>query len=192
MHSDYNALSDEKTSVSDYPSNLHKAIMKRIRETNKDTINDDFIMKVWTSLEPESIRASNLFLDKPNTLVRNRMMLRGIDLGICNGMSLKEIKEKHPDEYSKYISSAYNYRFPRGESYYDLSTRLEAVMMDLEREEKAVLIIASPSVLRCFYAYIALAPLSRRVIPSLSFSHAYFIELTPTAYGCIEKKFPVF
>ncbi|PVU95864.1 hypothetical protein BB561_001527 [Smittium simulii] len=184
-------LSEEGTQ---YANKLRENVLERINALNCENpehSSDNISLKIWSSLETKSIQTAEPFLSDANLTVRNRMMLREIDLGICNGLSLKDIKEKYPDEFAKYSANPYYHRYPRAESYYDLSTRLEAVIMDLEREESDVLIIASASVLRCIYAYFALNPFSRRVIPSLSFPQLWFIELTPTAYGCVEKKFPL-
>ena len=46
-----------------------------------------------------------------------------------------------------------NYRYPRGESYLDIISRLEGVIFEMERQKTPLLIIAHQAVLRCLYAY---------------------------------------
>ena len=50
-------------------------------------------------------------------------------------------------------SAQLNYRYPRGESYLDIISRLESVIFEMERQKGPLLIIAHQAVLRCLYAY---------------------------------------
>ncbi|OLY78070.1 6-phosphofructo-2-kinase/fructose-2,6-bisphosphatase 3 [Smittium mucronatum] len=153
---------------------------------------NEIALKVWTAPNRSSVQAGVPFEEDQNVLVRKRMMLKQRDVGVYNGFKPQEIKESNPEEYEKYTLNPYYHRFQMGESYYDLSTRLEAIILDLERETCDVLIIACSSVLRCLYAYYSPIPFSQSVVPSLSFSSSNIIELTPGAYGIVEKKLPVF
>ena len=58
--------------------------------------------------------------------------LNEIDAGVCEGLTYTEIKEKYPQEYNMRQNNKYYYRYPMGESYYDLVVRLEPVIMELE------------------------------------------------------------
>jgi 6-phosphofructo-2-kinase/fructose-2,6-biphosphatase 4 len=51
-----------------------------------------------------------------------------INPGVIDGMSVAEIKEKYPDEYEKSLTEPYAHRYPRAESYHDLSVRLEPII----------------------------------------------------------------
>ncbi|OMJ23312.1 6-phosphofructo-2-kinase/fructose-2,6-bisphosphatase 3 [Smittium culicis] len=178
--------------IIEYSKKLHSAVMRRINEINPqndNTTNTKLI--VWTSPSQSSVQAATAFENEINVLLRKRMMLKQRNQGIFNGLNPDEIKSKNPEEYLKYLENPYYHRYPMAESYYDLSTRLEAIILDLERETSNVLIIAPSSVLRCLYAYFAPVSFSHSVIPSLSFSTSNVIELTPGAYGCAEKKIPL-
>jgi len=65
-----------------------------------------------------------------------------IDAGICDGMTYEAIAATMPEEYSARARDKYNYRYPRGESYRDLTHRLEPVIMELMRQKGPVLIIS--------------------------------------------------
>ena len=60
------------------------------------------------------------------------LALNEIDAGVCEGLSYEEIKAKYPTEYAQRRENKYYYRYPMGESYYDLVVRLEPVIMELE------------------------------------------------------------
>jgi len=68
--------------------------------------------------------------------------LREIEVGICDGMTYDQVKEKFPEEYSARERDKLNYRYPRGESYLDIINRLEPVIYEMERQKGPLLIIA--------------------------------------------------
>jgi 6-phosphofructo-2-kinase / fructose-2,6-biphosphatase 2 len=78
--------------------------------------------------------------------------LNEIDAGICEGMTYEEIAAKYPDEFAMRDQDKYHYRYPGGESYQDLVSRLEPVIMELERQE-SVLVVCHQAVMRCILAY---------------------------------------
>lgn len=67
--------------------------------------------------------------------------------------------------------------------------RLEACIMELEREKNDVLIIAHETVLRCLYAYLFDRP--DQEIPSIHIPRNYLIEIKPSAYGCRETRLEI-
>lgn len=66
------------------------------------------------------------------------------------------------------------------QSYHDLAVRLEPIILELEREQNDLLIIAHESVLRVLYAY--LMHCSTMEIPNLKFPRDEIIEIIPAAY----------
>jgi len=66
------------------------------------------------------------------------------------------------------------------QSYHDLAVRLEPIILELEREQNDLLIIAHESVLRVLYAY--LMHCSTRDIPKLKFPRDEIIEIIPASY----------
>ena len=67
-------------------------------------------------------------------------------------MTYEEIAAKYPDEFAMRDQDKYHYRYPGGESYQDLVSRLEPVIMELERQE-SVLVVCHQAVMRCILAY---------------------------------------
>lgn len=75
------------------------------------------------------------------------------------------------------------------QSYHDLAVRLEPIILELEREQNDLLIIAHESVLRVLYAY--LMHCSTMDIPSLKFPRDKIIEIIPAAYQNEAKRIPI-
>lgn len=54
--------------------------------------------------------------------------LREIEVGVCDGLSYDQVKESFPNEYKAREQDKLRYRYPRGESYMDIISRLESVI----------------------------------------------------------------
>ncbi|HVW27178.1 MAG TPA: 6-phosphofructo-2-kinase/fructose-2,6-bisphosphatase [Polyangiaceae bacterium] len=116
-------------------------------------------------------------------------ILDEIDAGVCDGMTYLEIKAGMPDEFAARAADKFRYRYPRGESYYDVIQRLEPVIVELERQRSPVLVIAHRAVLRALYGYLMGKPQDE--CPHLEIPLHTLIELTPTEYGYDEHRFPL-
>jgi broad specificity phosphatase PhoE len=67
--------------------------------------------------------------------------------------------------------------------------RVEAVVLELERQRRPILVISHQAVLRAIYGYL----MGREPdeIPHLSIPLHTVLELTPKAYGSEERRFPL-
>lgn len=72
--------------------------------------------------------------------------------GVCEGMTYEEMQENHPQEFAWRDQDKLHYRYPWGESYIDIMTRLDPVLMQLESEDN-VLVISHQAILRCVLGY---------------------------------------
>jgi broad specificity phosphatase PhoE len=107
--------------------------------------------------------------------------------GTCDGMTYKEIQQVFPEEFARRQADKLSYRYPRGESYMDVTLRLEPLAQEMERTREPVLIIGHQGILRILYAYFM--GLDRKEAPYVSIPLNNVIELTPHAYGCHEKRY---
>jgi len=107
--------------------------------------------------------------------------------GTCDGMTYKEIEQVFPEEFARRQDDKLSYRYPRGESYMDVTLRLEPLAQEMERTREPVLIVGHQGILRILYAYFM--GLDRKEAPYVSIPLNNVIELTPHAYGCHEKRF---
>jgi broad specificity phosphatase PhoE len=143
---------------------------------------DDAPPVVWTSTMRRTIDTA-----KPLGLsFRSWRPLDEIDAGDCDGLTYAEIASRMPSEFAARAADKFRYRYPRGESYQDVIQRLEPVIFELERERGAVIIIGHQAVLRALYAYIVDEPPD--ACPRLAMPLHTLIRLTPTAYGCEERR----
>ena len=74
-------------------------------------------------------------------------------------------------------------------SYHDLAVRLEPIILELEREQNDLLIIAHESVLRVLYGYLMAC--NATDIPSLSFPRNEIIEIIPASYNNEAKRITI-
>ena len=119
-----------------------------------------------------------------------RMPRRNLDelyAGVCDGMTYKEIEQVFPEEFARRQQDKLAYRYPRGESYMDVTLRLEPLAQEMERTREPVLIVGHQGILRILYAYFM--GLDRKEAPYVSIPLNNVIELTPHAYGCIENRY---
>jgi len=132
---------------------------------------------VWTSQFKRTIQTASR-IDAPKEQWK---ALNEIDAGICEGMTYEEIAAKYPDEFAMRDQDKYHYRYPGGESYQDLVSRLEPVIMELERQE-SVLVVCHQAVMRCILAYFLNKTADE--LPYLQVPLHSVIKLKPQAYGC--------
>lgn len=131
--------------------------------------------------------------DNGDTLewVQFRMMpRRNLDelyAGTCDGMTYREIQKVYPEEFARRQADKLSYRYPRGESYMDVTLRLEPLAQEMERTREPVMIIGHQGILRILYAYFM--GLDRKEAPYVSIPLNNVIELTPHAYGCHERRY---
>ncbi|KAK4453292.1 6-phosphofructo-2-kinase-domain-containing protein [Podospora aff. communis PSN243] len=136
-------------------------------------------LSIWTSTRLRTIQTAEP-LQKLGYKVRQRSQMSQINPGVCEKLSERAIRSLYPEEVEKHELDPYHHRYPRAESYHDLAVRLEPIILELEREQNDLLIIAHESVLRVLYAY--LMHCSTRDIPKLKFPRDEIIEIIPAAY----------
>ncbi|KAI0005191.1 bifunctional 6-phosphofructo-2-kinase/fructose-2,6-bisphosphate 2-phosphatase [Xylariaceae sp. FL0662B] len=136
-------------------------------------------LSVWCSTRLRTLQTADAFKDR-GYKVRQRSQMSQINPGVCERLSERAIRRLYPEEVEKHELDPYHHRYPRAESYHDLAVRLEPIILELEREQNDLVIIAHESVLRVLYAY--LMHCSAVHIPNLKFPRNEIIEIIPGAY----------
>ncbi|WPG99162.1 Hypothetical protein R9X50_00197300 [Acrodontium crateriforme] len=142
-------------------------------------------LTIWTSTRRRTVETSQ-YLEEKGYRVRQRSQMSQLNPGVCEKMSERKIRQMFPEEVSKHEQDPYHHRYPRAESYHDLAVRLEPIILELEREQNDLLIIAHESVLRVLYGYLMAC--SATDIPNLSFPRNEIIEIIPASYNNSAKR----
>ncbi|EON64099.1 hypothetical protein W97_03329 [Coniosporium apollinis CBS 100218] len=142
-------------------------------------------LTVWTSTRRRTVETSN-YLANLGYRVRQRSQMSQMNPGVCEKMSEHKIRLEYPEEVAKHEADPYHHRYPRAESYHDLAVRLEPIILELEREQNDLLIIAHESVLRVLYGYLMAC--NATDIPKLDFPRDEIIEIIPASYNNEAKR----
>ncbi len=138
---------------------------------------------VWTSTLRRTIETA-----RPVTsAARSWRLLDEIDAGVCNGWTYADVAARMPDDFHRRKADKLRYRYPRGESYLDVMERLGPVILELERQQESVLVVAHNAVIRCLYAWFADKTVDEA--PHLEIPLHTVIAITPRAYGILEERF---
>lgn len=133
-------------------------------------------LQVWTSTLQRTKQTSQYL----PFLKKSWKALDELDAGSCDGLTYEEIAEQFPEDFKARDDNKFEYRYPGGESYRDVITRLEPIIMALENQED-VLVITHQAVLRCIYAYFM--NVSQQESPWMSIPLHTLIRLEIGAYG---------
>lgn len=68
-------------------------------------------------------------------------LLDELHAGVCDGMTYREIAEKFPIDFKERSTHKLKYRYPRGESYFDLIHRIEPILFEIERTKVPVIVV---------------------------------------------------
>lgn len=142
-------------------------------------------LTIWTSTRKRTIETSH-YLASLGYKVRQRSQMSQLNPGVCEKLSERRIREQYPEEVRKHMADPYHHRYPRAESYHDLAVRLEPIILELEREQNDLLIIAHESVLRVLYGYLMACGATD--IPNLEFPRDEIIEIIPASYSNEAKR----
>ena len=137
---------------------------------------------IWTSTLQRTIQTAAA-MNRPTHALK---VLDEIDAGICDGMTYEQIAEQMPGEFARRAADKLSYRYPRGESYEDVIARLDPFILEIERQQEPVMIVAHNAIIRVLYGYLSGA--TRAEVPHADIPLHTVIGLTPKAYGCEEVR----
>ena len=123
------------------------------------------ILAIWISAYKRTKRTAEPALRNVDTFGNNEKSVsiqliqwRALDelnAGVCEGMTYADIESLHPTHalYRSTNKFLARYPGPGGESYHDLITRLEPVILEIERADYDLMIVGHQAVLRCLIGY---------------------------------------
>jgi len=164
------------SSLADEGVKFSKALAEFVK---KEEIND---LKVWIS-SLEGPKETAKYLHVPSETWR---ALDYLDCGDCHGTAFKDLAIKFPGIFTPHKGPLdFTWRYPGGESYKDMLSRLEPVIMELERQEN-VLVISHRTTMRCLLAYFL--DHNPDEVSGMNVPLHTVYKLTPVAYGCRVEK----
>jgi broad specificity phosphatase PhoE len=107
--------------------------------------------------------------------------LNPLDKGDFTGQELEDIAVEHPEWYEQLVLNPFHTRFPGGECYGDLTSRLESVVMDIEQQVGPVLVVSHISILQVLVAYFRATPVED--CTSIALPMNTVIKFTPSKGG---------
>jgi len=107
--------------------------------------------------------------------------LNPLDKGDFTGQELEDIAVKHPEWYEQLVEDPFYTRFPGGECYGDLTSRLESVVVDIEQQVGPVLVVSHVSVLQVLVAYFRNTPVEN--CTSIALPLNTVLKFTPAKGG---------
>ncbi|KAK3238775.1 hypothetical protein CYMTET_51247 [Cymbomonas tetramitiformis] len=162
----------------------------------KDDRGETRKARLWTSsLQRTILTAEHIqhpFVDDGWQQMSTRVYrnLDEIFAGEYEGLTYAEIEKLHGDEASLRKMDKIGYRYPRGESYFDIIARLDPLVQELESYEEAVLVVSHQAVLRVLYSY--LVGNDRELAPKQEIPLHTVVKLSYDAYhdgACTETRF---
>eukprot|EP00434_Breviolum_minutum_P031403 symbB.v1.2.027772.t1/scaffold2874.1/size68342/4 len=160
-----NDFEDAPKNMDDLRHRLEGAKVATLVLVDGDTSNAGQVPgRLWTSSLRRTIETAQ-FIEhpiltgpdgKPYFQMRGQQF-RNMDevyAGEYDGLTEEEIRRKAPNVIEDRKRDKLGFRYPRGESYYDVIARLESVMSHLERIQQPIMIISHQAVLRMMYGWL--------------------------------------
>jgi len=107
--------------------------------------------------------------------------LNPLDKGDFTGQELEDLAVKNPIWYNQLVEDPFYTRFPGGECYGDLTSRLESVVVDIEQQVGPVLVVSHVSVLQVLVAYFRNEPVEK--CTSIAIPLNTILKFTPAKGG---------
>ncbi len=145
--------------ITDNGVNYSKKLFNYISLNHK---KEDIV--IYTSNLIRTKNTAKLFIQN-NYEIIHKDILNEIDGGICENMTYDEVKEKMPDLFKNRKNNKFHFKYPEGESYFDLILRLKEFILEINRLDKPVLIITHNAVVRVILSYFL--NINREKIPHM-------------------------
>jgi len=125
--------------------------VKNYREEDATTSSQQkFPLKIVTSTMPRAVDTVLWNRSFPATTSPN---LNPLDKGDLSGIDEDDIQTFDPQWFQQFTNEPYFTRYPGGECYSDLITRLEPVIIDVEQQTAPVLVVSHISTLQALVCY---------------------------------------
>lgn len=117
-------------------------------------------------------------------------LLNELHGGSFTGMSRAVFRAQYPDVHAQREADKLDFRFPGegGESYMDVIQRVRPIIVELERQQRSLIVVCHLAVQRCLYAYFMGIPIKE--VPHIDLPQHTLTELVPTPFGTTSRHIP--
>lgn len=127
--------------------------ISHLKASERPSKTEGNAMQIWTSQLRRAVQTGEPAERRLSIPCLRWSSLNEIHAGCCENMTYKEVETTYPLIYHFRSANKYTFRYPEGESYQDLVSRLDPVIMELENANRVVVVIAHQAVLRALLAY---------------------------------------
>lgn len=158
----------------------------------------------YTSTVPRAIQtvdergSSKRSLATVATSCEQQSCLNFLDTGMCQRLTIDQIRSSAQataqilKQVVLWKEDKFHYRYPGGESQQDMAVSLEPLVLELEREQRPVLIVSHLSTLQVLYNYCIGGNCdddNKTEYPTLDLPYHTVVELVPSRYGWVETRY---
>ena len=143
-------------------------------------------VKVYSSTLKRAFETSEVVAEGISSEIESTSLLNPVNKGKVTGMSHVEIMAKYPQFYQRWNNNKFEERFPGGESYADIISKLEHFVITLEQETQPVLVVSHISCIQILLAYYLNIPVTKSM--DIEVPLHTVIELQPTSGGSWKLK----
>lgn len=144
-------------------------------------------VSIFTSTLPRAVQTASFV---PSAIRPHASSaLNPLDRGTCYGLTEEEFAYKQPEIFAKWNIDMRHTRYPGGESYHDLVTRLEPTLIEIEQQTSPVLIVSHLSTLQVLYSYFTGTSLADAL--NVSIPNHTVLQITPSTSMWKEEFIPL-
>jgi broad specificity phosphatase PhoE len=117
----------------------------------------------------------------PLLAIRQVPSLSPLDKGDFSGMDMEQCKDEDQEWFEQMKEDIFRTRFPGGESYQDLVSRLETTVIDIEQQVTPVLVVSHSHVIQVLLSYFLNSPVEE--CASIKVPYNTVIQISPLRGG---------
>ena len=120
--------------------------------------------KIYSSTQKRAKRTAEIVAEKLNMEYETLEGLEEMNLGLWEGLSWNEVKERFPEELKSWLTNRRYMKTPDGESYQDLLDRvLTAIKTIIKKQRGNVLVVTHSAVIMALLCYLHNTPFEEMV-----------------------------
>lgn len=117
----------------------------------------------------------------PLRTIRQVPSLTPLDKGDFSGMEMEQCREEDQEWFERMEEDIFRTRFPGGESYQDLVSRLETTVVEIEQQVTPVLVVSHFHVIQVLLSYFLQSPVEE--CASIKVPYNTVIQISPLRGG---------